>query len=63
MLVCLQFPNNACIFIVVTFGVPVQSVNALIHIRSMFEVAVSQRHQIQVPLRDLQIVKKVHKVN
>ncbi|KAG0569294.1 hypothetical protein M758_6G076000 [Ceratodon purpureus] len=36
-----------------------ESVSALIHIRGMFEVAVSQRHQIQVPLIDLQIVKKV----
>nr|XP_024357011.1 DNA mismatch repair protein MSH5-like isoform X4 [Physcomitrium patens] len=36
-----------------------QSVSALIHIRAMFEVAVSQRHQSQISLIDLQIVKKV----
>lgn len=36
-----------------------QSISALIDIRAIFEVAVSQRHQIQVPIIDLQIVKKV----
>lgn len=36
-----------------------ESVSVLIDIRAIFEVAVSQRHQIQVPLIDLQIVKKV----
>ncbi|KAH9542022.1 hypothetical protein CY35_14G093100, partial [Sphagnum magellanicum] len=36
-----------------------ESVGALINIRAMFQVAVSQRQQSQLPLSDLQIVRKI----
>ncbi|KAH8942337.1 hypothetical protein BDL97_14G093900 [Sphagnum fallax] len=36
-----------------------ESVGALINIRTMFQVAVSQRQQSQLPLSDLQIVRKI----